>query len=410
MQEQAQALNICFSGYKWVVQYSAALTSYDWQSNYIDSVALTNYPTLVHDETSPNHLDNWELAPTSNILYGGSVISQATGTYGNAEIMYENNILGSTPNGNGYGAWFFSESNGAEAWETVQLTGDSNGAYGDIWIYAQTSWSYDIGANLVVYASADAQNWYTVNSMTIQPFTSPQWMNIGFPMANGEPLQYQYVMFVVYSNSNWNHESAIGISCVSTPYYNGINLIDSFRDTAINTNLWTWLQLNGGLTWEQGSLIVNSQGNQGWGQMGVVSNQAYEMNEHSVTVGVSSNYYGGLDQMNLMIDNTQTTTSDPYFDSNWYRIGIDNYCNGNYQSIVIEEKINGEYSLVYANSWSSALGSLTISISDGAINFYLDGSNIYSETCNLPSTQCYFYVYSSSQDAGQGSFNDFSYG
>lgn len=203
-----------FQHYSWDVTYWIQYYSFDYWGNQQD---YTNayFGHVVHDErSSTGTLTNWELSPNNAQLYAGSVQwTEAWPNQYSAAVNNQDGMLNYQPD-NSYtelNAW----SNGALARECVQLTGDSDGAYGSLWIYASTpSWS---SGYLLTYTSSDGYNWNFLGYMSMPAGMGGQWLNLGAPTSSGSLTQYKYALFISYDTNN--HPSYVYIDCVQTPNY-----------------------------------------------------------------------------------------------------------------------------------------------------------------------------------------------
>jgi hypothetical protein len=94
---------------------------------------------------------------------------------------------------------------------------------------------------------------------------------------------------------------------------------DDFDDNSMNTINWEKLEANGATANETtGQLAVTVPGGSGWAQAGYVTKYPYNINCSAATIKVPE--FDNLDEMILQIGTTKNTSSDPFFESNWYRI------------------------------------------------------------------------------------------
>lgn len=188
-------------------------------------------------------------------------------------------------------------------------------------------------------------------------------------------------------------------------YYNpGWN--DNFNDNSMDTAKWEKLQVNGATASETtNQLAVTVPSGSEWAQAGYVTKYAYNVKDCKTTITVSE--LGELDEMILQICTTKTTSSDPFFENNWYRILKARYDS----NIYVQNRINGVLSTKAVTTWASATGELTIDVCDGAIAFYENGIMRYSEPYALPSYDCYLYAFTStlrSRTSGTDKFDNFA--
>ena len=182
--------------------------------------------------------------------------------------------------------------------------------------------------------------------------------------------------------------------------------IDDFDDNAIDTNRWEKLEVGGTVAETDGQLKVTIPSGQAWSQAGLVTKHAYSMDGFSVEINVVE--FDSLDEMILQICTTKTTSSDPFNEANWYRILKARYDG----KIYIQRKVGGTLTTLATISYNSATGTLRITVSNGVIKFYENGVLRYSESYQLPSYDCYLYVFTSTlreRNSGTDAFDFFIY-
>jgi hypothetical protein len=216
-----------------------------------------------------------------------------------------------------------------------------------------------------------------------------------------------------YYNNGWINQTQD--TCTMVVYGNGnIKLRyytpgwnDNFNDNSINTAKWDELEANGATASEtSGQLAVTVPTGTGQAQAGYVTSDSYDVKDCKITIKVSD--FGDVDEMILQICTTKTTSSDPYDQSNWYRILKASYDSNVY---VQSRKDGGTVSTKVATTWTSATGELTIDICDGSIAFYENGNMRYSEPYALSSYDCYIYAFTSTlreRASGTDKFDDFA--
>jgi len=196
--------------------------------------------------------------------------------------------------------------------------------------------------------------------------------------------------------------------CILTAYYTQA-FTDNFNDNSMDTSKWQKLQVNEATASETtGKLAVTvPSGGESWAQAGYVTKYAYNVNDYKATITVSE--LDNLDEMILQICTTKTTNTDPIYQNSWYRILKAKYDT----KVYVQSKINGgDVSNKLVTDWTSATGELTIDISDGSIAFYENGNLRYSESCDLPSYDCYIYAFTStlrSRTNGTDKFDNFEF-
>ena len=188
-------------------------------------------------------------------------------------------------------------------------------------------------------------------------------------------------------------------------YRTANNCQDNFNDNTTDTAIWEKVQVNSATASETGGqLQVTVPSGSGWAQAGYVSKYGYNvLGEYGFTLQgletiVDVTQLNNVDQMLLMICNTKVTASDPYDQSNWYRIVKGRRCWGN-NVLAVENRINGTWASKLNIPWISSTGQLKISVSTGSIALYENGILKYAEPFALPSSTCYVYAYTSSDKA-----------
>jgi hypothetical protein len=245
---------------------------------------------------------------------------------------------------------------------------------------------YDLSVNMAL----DHASWKTWGD----PFGGCPLMNFTCYWWNANPETMPDCNMTVYGNGN-----------VQLRYYiPGWN--DNFDDNSMDTSKWEELEVNGAQAFEiLGQLLVSVPSGSGWAQAGYVTKSYYNIKDCKITITVSD--FSSLDEMTLQICNTKTTSSDPFSQSNWYRILKARYDS----NIYVQNRINGVLSTKVVTTWTAATGNLSIDICDGAIAFYENGNMRYAEPYALPSYNCYIYVFTStdkSRASGVDKFDDFT--
>ena len=167
---------------------------------------------------------------------------------------------------------------------------------------------------------------------------------------------------------------------------------DNFNDNSMNTFRWQALQANGATVNEVNSRleVTIPSGGQSQAQAGYVTSYAYNLQKSTTSVQVVQ--LNNVDEMTLQICSTKVTSSDPYFESNWYRI----LKLRSASAVYVQQRINGVLTTLATPTWSGSTGTLKIVIANGVIYFYEDTSLIYQTSFSLPSYNCYIYVFTSS--------------
>jgi hypothetical protein len=175
-----------FAGYRWVITYRMYITTYDIFGNYLDGVVYW-YPTVTHDETSPNHTYNFEMCPEDTADYAASV--PWTDTYGSAYVIDANNVCGSAPDGNC--AQIGAYASNSHAFICTHLDGY---AFGGIWVKCE---SISTQSDFLVYVSSNGNDWTLTKEQTLYYVPGLHWIDCGINIAG-----YSYVLLAVYDNGS----------------------------------------------------------------------------------------------------------------------------------------------------------------------------------------------------------------
>jgi hypothetical protein len=118
-----------------------------------------------------------------------------------------------------------------------------------------------------------------------------------------------------------------------------------------------------------------------------------------------------MHEMTLQIGLTKTTSSDPYGESNWYRI-IKLRGQASDNRLIVQRSVDGNISILLSIPWADATGTLQISIRDSTIYFYESNILKYSEPYQLSSYDCFIYIFTSTERpyaSGTDAFDNFKY-
>ncbi len=180
---------------------------------------------------------------------------------------------------------------------------------------------------------------------------------------------------------------------------------DNFNDNTLDTDYWEKLEVGSGSVAEQNEQLECTTSASG-DYAGVVTKSAHDTTICEIGIEAS-----GPDNKNhervLMICLTKTTNSDPYGEDDWYRI----FKEKSTGKTVIQRRTNGGTpSTLYSDTWQSAGGPLRIRVKDGNIRFYDEGVDLYNETYQLSSYECYVYMYVYGYDTNTGMdyFDDYN--
>jgi hypothetical protein len=176
---------------------------------------------------------------------------------------------------------------------------------------------------------------------------------------------------------------------------------DDFNDNNMNTLYWQQVQAGSASCSESGQqLQVSATGGQNWSQAGYVTANSYNMVDKAATVTVANQ--SGVAEMELIVSPTKVTSSDPAGQPNWYRI-----IRNNSGTVQVQRYLN--YNLANLSySSASTPTTLSIAVQNGQIRFYNGGTQIYTESYQLATYDCYVYVITSSNVTGTGAFDNFS--
>ena len=184
--------------------------------------------------------------------------------------------------------------------------------------------------------------------------------------------------------------------------------VDNFDDNSIDADLWQTLQASGGTVTEANKrLEVSIPSGSAQAQSGLVTKDAYAVENFAFEVDVPE--FNSLDEMNLQIGATKTTSSDPWSQNNWYRICKTRYDGKTY---IQKKGDGGDVTTTYSGTYDSASGPMKIVVSSDIISFYDNGNLIYAEPYGLSASKCYIYLFTStleSRNHGTDAFDDFRY-
>jgi len=185
---------------------------------------------------------------------------------------------------------------------------------------------------------------------------------------------------------------------------------DDFNDNSMNTSYWYKLQYNGGTADETSNkLRLTIPSGTGQACAGYVTKNADTIDGRLIEIDVPE--FDSLDEMIIMIATSQTTNTDPYSLSNWYRCLKTKYTAGDYDWYV-QRKVSGIATTLEQWDTSGGTGELKISVDDGWIKFYEGDSLRYAEPYALGTTSIYVYIYTStlrSRNSGTDYMDNFAY-
>lgn len=178
----------------------------------------------------------------------------------------------------------------------------------------------------------------------------------------------------------------------------------------MNTAYWYKLQCNGGTADETSNkLRLTIPSGTGQACAGYVTKYDDTIDERLIEVDIPE--FDSLDEMIIMIATSQTTGTDPYSLSNWYRCLKTKYTTGDYDWYV-QKKVSGTATTLEQWDTSGGTGKLRIALDDGWIKFYEGDSLRYAEPYALGTTSVYVYIYAStlrSRNSGTDYMDDFAY-
>jgi hypothetical protein len=198
---------------------------------------------------------------------------------------------------------------------------------------------------------------------------------------------------------------------------------DNFDDNSFNENLWTKIQVDGGIVNERnGALHVSTPsrpfnfseigyyGN--WSQAGYMTNLPFSISPNQMfETSVNVTELDSVAEVSLMISDQKITNLDPINASNWYRLlKIKDTHYPDQHLAMVESRINGgNVTVKMEGPWASAKGQLKIQVFNNSIAFYENGVLRYIEPYLLPSDSCYVSIFTSSMGCffGTDSFDDF---
>ncbi|MEM2995834.1 MAG: hypothetical protein QXI91_07500 [Candidatus Bathyarchaeia archaeon] len=126
---------------------------------------------------------------------------------------------------------------------------------------------------------------------------------------------------------------------------------------------------------------------------GVVSKESCNLNQSRITVYLSCAGRGGLC---LLISNNKDTTENPLRSqpSDTYAI----HMAGPFEKIFVYRSIGKNWRTVKEKTWAAESNTFMIEIVNGTIKFYEGETCIYEENYQLPSYNCYIYIFSFNMD------------
>jgi hypothetical protein len=196
-------------------------------------------------------------------------------------------------------------------------------------------------------------------------------------------------------------------------FYEVANLCqDSFSYTNMSNAIWDSLTIgNASVSQASNQLQVSVNSSGSWSQAGYATKfpyntlQAYGSTKQGFEIAVDITSNQGLRGMNLLISDGKTTSSqDPYTLNNFYLFPKDRTDT----TVKIQRRLNGGAVSSMWRWWNASTGTQKIKVSAGSIAFYENGILRHAEPFMLPSSNCYVYVYTSSDLAGTGTFDNFS--
>lgn len=185
---------------------------------------------------------------------------------------------------------------------------------------------------------------------------------------------------------------------------------DTFDDNTTNTYLWNAFTVGSALVSETTNQLQVSASGGSWSQAGYVTKYAYDTqqlygsSQKGFEAVIDVTNLSTLMEMDFMISDSKRTDIDPCGLNNWYRI----LKNNNGSTVTVQSRLGGGSVTNKANvSWVSSTKQLKIKADMGSIAFYENGILRYAEPYALPSTNCYIYAYTSSNQNGTGTFDNF---
>ncbi|MEM2970797.1 MAG: hypothetical protein QW270_00020 [Candidatus Bathyarchaeia archaeon] len=122
---------------------------------------------------------------------------------------------------------------------------------------------------------------------------------------------------------------------------------------------------------------------------GVVSKESYNLNQSRITVYLSCACRGGLC---LLISNNKNTTANPlnFQLPDTYAIQM----AGPFEKVFIYRSIGKNWRAVHERTWAAESNTFMMEIVNGTVKFYEGETCIYEEGYQLPSYDCYIYIFS----------------
>jgi len=183
---------------------------------------------------------------------------------------------------------------------------------------------------------------------------------------------------------------------------------DDFTDLSRNQAIWSEIEIEDGSVSEvAGQLWTGISSGTDQSQAGYITRWKYPINKHSVEIDVTE--FDNLDEMILFIGEENTSTSDPYLQSEWYRCLKSKYTAGDFDWY-IQKKMNGDITTIQQDSTSGPF-SMKIGVDDGYILIYEDNSLRYVEEYDWEDEiTCAFYTSTlSSRNSGYDKMDNFEY-
>lgn len=151
---------------------------------------------------------------------------------------------------------------------------------------------------------------------------------------------------------------------------------------------WDKIEVNGGnIRVKDGKFEFNFPMKDSYA--GVVSKESYNLNQSRITVYLSCAGRGGLC---LLISNNKNTTANPlnFQLPDTYAIQM----AGPFEKVFIYRSVGKNWRAVHERMWAAESNTFMMEIVNGTIKFYEGETCIYEENYQLPSYDCYVYIFS----------------
>jgi len=267
-----------------------------------------------------------------------------------------------------------------------------------------TTWTYEPG-----YSCNSVSAWVTSNSTHDLRVGGETYTGTNKYSSSNDVVTWKYTGTTLANNTQlWSGTGSTDM-VVYEPFARNPSWGDNFNDNSMSPVYWCELQYNGGTVDETSNkLKLTIPSGTGQACAGYVTHYSDTIDDRCIEINVPE--FDNLDEMIIMIATSQTTGTDPYGLSNWYRCLKTKFTAGDYDWYV-QKKVSGTSTTMEQWDASGATGKLKIAVDDGYIRFY-EGDNLrYAEPYALSTTSVYIYVYTStlrSRNSGYDYMDDFT--